>query len=50
LSKELLPWIHGRWNVTRDPQKTIAGGYSAGGAPAAFVAMQRPDLFGKVLS
>lgn len=50
LSKELLPWIHDRWNVTRDPQKTIGGGYSAGGAAAVFVAMQRPDLFGKVLS
>jgi enterochelin esterase-like enzyme len=50
LGKEVVPWIHGRWNVTRDPQKTIVGGYSAGGAAAAFVAMQRPDLFGKVLS
>ena len=50
LSKELLPWIHARWNVTRDPQKTIVEGYSAGGAAAAFVAMQRPELFGKVLS
>jgi enterochelin esterase family protein len=50
LSKELLPWVHKRWNVTRDPEKTIIGGYSAGGAAAAFVAMQRPDLFGNVLS
>ncbi len=50
LSKELLPWIHDRWNLTRDAEKTIVGGYSAGGAAAAFVAMQRPDSFGNVLS
>ncbi len=50
LSKELLPWVHDHWNVARDPQKTIVGGYSAGGAAAAFLAMQRPDLFGDVLS
>jgi enterochelin esterase-like enzyme len=50
LSKELLPWIHDRWNLTHDAKKTIVGGYSAGGAAAAFVAMKRPDLFGNVLS
>ncbi len=47
---ELLPWIQKRWNVTRDPHKTIVGGYSMGGSAAAFAAMRRPDVFGKVLS
>jgi enterochelin esterase-like enzyme len=50
LADELLPWLRGRWNVTHDPQKTIIGGYSMGGAAAAFAAMRRPDLFGDVLS
>jgi enterochelin esterase-like enzyme len=50
LSKEVLPWVQDHWNVTRDPQKTIVGGYSEGGAAAAFVALLHPDLFGNVLS
>ena len=50
LTDELLPWIHERWNVTHGPQKVIIGGYSMGGAAAAFAAMRRPDLFGNVLS
>jgi enterochelin esterase-like enzyme len=31
LCKEMLPWVHDHWNVTRDPQKSIVGGYSFGG-------------------
>ena len=50
LSKEVLPWVHEHWNVTRDPEKSIVGGYSFGGLAAAFVALRRPDLFGNVLS
>ena len=50
VSKELLPWVHEHWNVTRDPSNTIVGGYSAGGAAAAFFALERPDVFGNVLS
>lgn len=50
LSKEVLPWVREHWNVTRDPQKSIVGGYSFGGSAATFVALRRPDLFGKVLS
>jgi enterochelin esterase family protein len=50
LARELLPWVQRRWNVTRDPGKTVVGGYSASGAAAAFIAMQHPELFGNVLS
>ena len=50
LGKELLPWIHKHWHVTRDPRKSIVGGDSDGGGAAAFVALRRPDLFGNVLS
>jgi enterochelin esterase-like enzyme len=38
LADELLSWLHERCNVTRDPQNTIIGGYSMGGAAAAFAA------------
>src|SRR5260370_38705115 len=50
VGKEVLPWVHERWNVTRDPRKSIVGGLSLGGSASAFVALQRPDLFGNVIS
>lgn len=50
LVRELLPWLHQRWNITRDPSKTTLGGYSASGSEAAYVALQHPELFGNVLS
>jgi len=48
--EEILPWLHKGWNVTSDPQHVIVTGYSAGGLGAAYVAFQRPDLFGNVLA
>lgn len=50
LANELLPWLRAGWNVTRDPHRTIVLGESAGGLGAAFVAFERPDLFGNVVS
>jgi len=50
LAGELLPWLRTHFNVTHDAQKTVVGGYSMGGAAAAFPALRRPDLFGNVLS
>jgi enterochelin esterase-like enzyme len=50
LGDELLPWARGAWRVTRDPQRTIVTGASAGGLAAAYVAFARPDLFGNVLA
>lgn len=50
LGKEVLPWVHERWNVTRDPHKSIVGGLSLGGSASAFVALRRSDLFGNVIS
>ncbi len=50
LCDELVPWMRERWQVTRDPHRTIVTGSSAGGLAAAYVALQRPDLFGEVLS
>ncbi len=50
VAKEIMPWVYEQWKVTRDPQKTIIGGYSLGGAASAFIAMEHPELFGNVLS
>jgi enterochelin esterase-like enzyme len=50
LSDQLLPWIRTHYAVTHNAGRTIIGGYSDGGAAAAFTAMKRPDLFGNVLS
>jgi len=47
---ELIPWLRGRWRVTREARKTTITGSSAGGLAAAYLALKRPDLFGKVLS
>ena len=50
LGDELMPWLQQNFNVTRDPARVIVTGSSAGGLGAAYVAFQRPDLFGNVLS
>lgn len=50
LGEDLVPWVRQRWNVTREPGRTIVTGSSAGGLAAAYVALKRPDLFGNVLS
>jgi enterochelin esterase-like enzyme len=50
LADELLPWVRARYHVTTDPGRSVVGGVSLGGLMAAYVAMQRPDLFGNVLA
>ena len=50
LGRQLVPWVRARYNVTRDPHRTIVTGSSAGGLASAFVAYERPDLFGVVWS
>lgn len=50
LARQLMPWVRGAYNVTRDPHHTIVTGSSAGGLAAAYVALERPDLFGVVVS
>lgn len=50
LTGELLPAVRARYRVTTDPPRTVVAGSSAGGLAAAYVALQRPDLFGNVLS
>ena len=50
LGHQLLPWVRRCWHVTSDPGKVIVTGSSAGGLAAAYVAFERPDLFGNVWS
>ncbi|HEY6223171.1 MAG TPA: alpha/beta hydrolase-fold protein [Gemmatimonadales bacterium] len=47
---QLIPWVRSRWPVTTDPHRVIVTGSSAGGLAAAYVAFERPDLFGNVWS
>src|SRR5262249_38916393 len=50
LTEELLPWVRGRYRVTDDPARTVAGGSSYGGLAAAFAALERPGALGAGLS
>ena len=50
IGKQLMPWVRKNWNVTTDPHRSIILGSSGGGLEAAYVALERPDLFGNVLS
>jgi enterochelin esterase family protein len=50
LAEQLMPYVRSRWHVTTDPHRTIITGSSAGGLASAFAALERPDLFGNVLS
>lgn len=50
LTDEMLPWLRGRYPVTREPSRTIVSGGSRGGLAAACAALFRPDVFGNVFS
>ncbi len=50
LGRQLMPWVRARWPVATDPHRVIVTGSSAGGLGAAYVAFERPDLFGNVWS
>jgi len=50
LAQELVPWVYNNYHLTADPAQSVLAGSSIGGLAAAFVAMQRPQTFGNVLS
>lgn len=51
IGDELMPWFRAKYpNVSRDPSHAVITGSSAGGLGAMYVALERPDLFGKVLA
>lgn len=49
LSRELIPWMHARYNVTSDPQLTVVGGLSLGGVAATYAGLRHSETFGNVL-
>jgi enterochelin esterase-like enzyme len=50
LVTELLPWVHGLYNFTRDPRRTVVAGSSLGGLGAACAGLWQPETFGNVLA
>lgn len=47
---ELLPYIEERYPIRRDPSSRVLAGDSLGGTVSLHLALDRPDLFPKVLS
>jgi len=50
VAEELLPWARKSYRVTAEPGGVILAGSSLGGLAATCAALERPDLFGNVLS
>jgi enterochelin esterase-like enzyme len=50
LHRELMPWVHERYHVTRDPSKIVVGGSSYGGLAATCAGLWHSETFGNVLS
>jgi enterochelin esterase family protein len=50
ISKEAIPWLRSRYNVTSEPSQTYIVGVSFGGLAASFVALRHPEIFGNVIS
>ncbi len=49
LARELIPWAHAHYNVTRDPRRTVVGGLSLGGIAATYAGLRHSEIFGNVL-
>jgi enterochelin esterase family protein len=49
VAKELMPWAAREYHIAAASNQNIIGGLSAGGFAAAFIALQQPTAFGKVL-
>jgi enterochelin esterase family protein len=48
--KELLPWIHENFNITKNPSHSVIAGASYGGIASTYIAFKHPDIFANVLS
>ncbi len=46
---ELLPWLHDRYPLSRDPGDVALAGESFGGLCAAWTALHHPDAFGNAI-
>jgi enterochelin esterase-like enzyme len=47
---ELVPWLRQEYGVSDDPARTVVAGASYGGLASAWLAYNRSDVFGNVLS
>lgn len=50
LAEDLVPWARTSYHATSNPKQTVIAGSSLGGLASACAAVNRPDVFGKVLS
>lgn len=50
LEEEVLPWLAGRYAITKDPRRTLIAGQSLGGLTALHASLRSPGRFGRVLS
>jgi enterochelin esterase family protein len=50
LADELTQWIDQRYATSTDPQERAIGGAGAGAALSLYVALERPDTFGRVIA
>ena len=50
MATELVPWVRAHYSVTRDPERTVVSGKSAGGLAAAYIGLRHPEVFGNVFS
>lgn len=49
LSRELMPWLRGTYNVATGPSRTVIAGASFGGLAAGHTALHHSELFGNVV-
>lgn len=50
MATELVPWVRAHYNVSRDPERTVISGESAGGLAAAYMGLRHPEVFRNVFS
>ncbi|MGH4124139.1 MAG: alpha/beta hydrolase [Clostridium sp.] len=48
ITKEILPWMHEKYNITKDREKNVIVGFSYGGLTANYTALKHPEIFAKV--
>jgi len=50
LADELAPWIDVRYATSTDPQERAIGGAGLGATISLYAALERPDVFGRVVA
>lgn len=50
IAEEVIPWVRGNYNVSKEPSDNIISGFSLGGLMSTYTALTYPNIFGDVLS